>query len=347
MNPGQLLRVDYLTPDELTESRARGWRDVLGIALFSVDETPLDAADVPLARVATRPLGGQPVLCEVWRAEGPFETGTVGLVHFRSNGQSVFGCVTLPEATVGGAVDDGAALRTATERAYAEVFGCLAALRFPHAVRLWNYLPGINRAAGGVERYLQFNEARQRAFRSSSRSVRGDVPAACALGSVAGDSLVVYFLATATAGTPIDNPRQIAAYDYPLEYGIFSPTFSRATLAQAAGNPVLFVSGTASIVGHRSLHAGDVVAQARETAGNIGALVAEANRVAGEPLFAPERLSYKAYVRHPCDVEKVVRELDKAIRPVRQIVCLNADVCRADLLVEIEAVGFARERPER
>ena len=345
MNSGQLLRVDYLTPDELTESRARGWRDVLGIALFSVDETPLDAADVPLARVATRPLGGQPVLGEVWRAEGPFETGTVGLVHFRSNGQCVFGCVTLPEGTVG-AADDGATLRSITKRAYAAVFDCLAALRLPHAVRIWNYLPRINRTAGGIERYLQFNEARQRAFRSSSRSIRGDVPAACALGSVAGNSLVVYFLATATAGMPIENPRQLAAYDYPPEYGAFSPTFSRATLAQAAGNPVLFVSGTASIVGHRTLHAGDVGAQARETAGNIRALVAEANRIAGEQLFAPERLGYKAYVRHPGDVESVVRELDQAIHPARPVVCLNADVCRADLLVEIEAVGFGRERRE-
>jgi len=329
------LGVDYLTPEQLDGCRARGWADVLGVAVFSSGEVPLQATEVPLARVAVRPLGDQPAVCEVWRSAGPFNSGTAGLVHYRTNGQFVFGRVTLAEAD-----SDGNGFRFATERAYAEVFRCLETLGFPHIIRIWNYLPEINREVGGLERYRQFNEARQRAFKAFRGQVNGNVPAACALGSPPGGSLVVYFLAGADAGIAIESPRQMSAYNYPPQYGEFSPTFARATLMRAPAQPMLFVSGTASIVGHRTVHPGDVLAQTRETLINIRALVAEANRIAGGQLFAAEQLKYKAYLRHPGDMRIVVDELRRALQPAEPVVYLNADVCRADLLVEIEAVGI-------
>ena len=334
------LGVDYLTPAELGEFRARGWPDVLGVALFGSGDVPVQASEVPLARVAIRPLGEQSTVCEVWRTAGPFRSGTAGLVHYRTNGQFVFGRVILAEADTDSAADGGNGLRLASERAYAELFRCLATLGFAHIVRIWNYLPEINREVGGLERYRQFNEARQRAFKSFRGQVNGNVPAACALGSPPGGSLVIYFLAGADEGTAIESPRQIPAYDYPPQYGASSPTFSRATLTCAPSQPMLFVSGTASIVGHRTVHAGNVLAQTRETLINIRALVAEANRIAGRPVFVAEQLKYKAYLRHPGDLRIVVDELRQALQPAAPIVYLNADVCRADLLVEIEAVGF-------
>jgi enamine deaminase RidA (YjgF/YER057c/UK114 family) len=300
----------------------------------------MQATEVPLARVAVRPLGDRLAVYEVWRTAGPFSSGTAGLVHYRTNGRFVFGHVTLAEADTDRHAGDGNGLRLASERAYAEVFGCLARLGLVHIIRIWNYLPEINREVGGLERYRLFNEARQRAFKSFRGHVNGNVPAACALGSPPGGSLVVYFLAAAHEGTAIESPRQIPAYDYPPQYGAFSPTFSRATLTRAPAQPMLFVSGTASIVGHRTVHAGNVLAQTRETLLNIRALVAEANRIAGGLLFAAEQLKYKVYLRHPGDMPIVVDELRQALQPAAPIVYLNADVCRADLLVEIEAVGF-------
>src|SRR5262249_12681497 len=64
------------------------------------------------------------------------------------------------------------------------------------------------------------------------------------------------------------------------------------------------------------------------------------NRIAGGQLFAAEQLKYKAYLRHPGDMRIVVDELRRALQPAEPVVYLNADVCRADLLVEIEAVGI-------
>jgi len=340
MGSAERLAVAYLSPDELAGCRGRGWQDVLGIAAFSAAPTTLDAPGVPVAPIVMRPLGSEPVVCEVWRAPGPLAAGTVGLVRYRATDEVVFGCVTLREASSAPGDDDGTALRTATELAYAEVFRCLTALGFPHVMRIWNYLPQINLEAGGVERYRQFNEARHRAFQAFRREVKGNVPAACALGSAPGSPLVVYFLAGTRDITAIENPRQVAAYEYPPEYGAFSPTFSRATLAPTAAHHALFVSGTASIVGYRSVHPGDVVAQTRETIANIRALIDATNRALGTDRFAAGRLKYKAYVRHAADLPAVKAELEHALRPAGPVVYLNADVCRSDLLVEIEAVGF-------
>ena len=339
MTPDTQLGVDYLAPDELADCRARGWPDVLGVALYSSEAATLEAGVVPVARIRMQPLGRRAPLCEVWRTAGPFASGTLGLVQYRTSRRFAFGRVTLTEAGSGDA-DPGRGLKEAAERAYAEVFGCLAQLGFAHIIRIWNYVPEINRKAGGLERYRQFNEARQRAFKSFRGCVNGNVPAACALGSPPGAELVVYFLAGTEPGTAIESPRQIPAYEYPPQYGEHSPTFSRATLTASAGSPTLFVSGTASIVGHQTVHAGDVIAQTRETVTNIRALVVEANRIAGAPRFATEELRYKTYLRRPGDVESVGAELAETLRPVAPIMYLNADVCRSDLLVEIEAVGF-------
>jgi enamine deaminase RidA (YjgF/YER057c/UK114 family) len=112
-------------------------------------------------------------------------------------------------------------------------------------------------------------------------------------------------------------------------------------LSEAAGTS-LFVSGTASIVGHETIHAGDVAAQTRETLVNIGALVDEANRVAGSARYALDALKYKVYVRRPSDLAAIERALSTSLRTSTSIVYLQADVCREDLLVEIEAIGEAR-----
>lgn len=344
MRSGKRLGIDYLTPRELAEHRVGGWQDVLGVAVFTTDAGSADMGDAPVARVGTRPLGAQAAVCEVWRAPGTMRTGTAGLVQYRTNGYVAFGCVRLQES--GGAPVQGmnTALAQATERAYAEIFACLPRMGVPHVLRIWNYLPEINLETGGVERYRQFNEARQNAFRSFDREVKGQVPAACALGSEPGTPLVVYFIAASEVGLAIENPRQVSAYDYPPQYGAFSPTFARATLLTTSTPPVLFVSGTSSIVGHRTAHPGDVLGQTRESVTNVRTVIEQANTAAGAELFTTEQMRFKVYLRRPGDLDAVSGELNALLRPALPLLVLRADICRADLLVEIEAVGTAAPR---
>jgi enamine deaminase RidA (YjgF/YER057c/UK114 family) len=236
---------------------------------------------------------------------------------------------------------DLSSLHTATSEAYREIFATLDELAYPHLLRVWNYLPRINVDTHGMERYRQFNSARRSALVASGRDVAGNVPAACALGSVNGSPLVIYFLASRKAPTVIENPRQVSAYEYPPQYGP-KPVFSRASVLREASGSILFISGTASIVGHQTVHAGDVAAQTRETLVNIEALLGEANRVSGAPRFGLETLAYKVYVRNSADLPLIQSQLHATLGREAQVVYLQADICRQDLLVEIEAIG--RER---
>ncbi len=232
-------------------------------------------------------------------------------------------------------------LQQVTARLYSEICATLEAERYPHLLRVWNYLPHINRISDGTERYQQFNTARQKALQIFGRAVVGSVPAASALGSIGDGPVVVYFLAGRTAPIFVENPRQVSAYHYPPEYGTHSPAFSRAALLSEPESLTLFISGTASIVGHRSLHPGDVAAQTRETLSNIEALVAEANRLQRGVRFSMAELVYKVYVRRPADLPVIQAELAAAPGASAQTIYLQADVCRQDLLVEIEATGIA------
>ena len=104
----------------------------------------------------------------------------------------------------------------------------------------------------------------------------------------------------------------------------------------------MFVSGTASIVGHETLHGGDVSAQTRETLTNIDALLDEANRIVGSAHYSLDCLKFKVYVRRVSDFAATMRVLSAALDSSTTIVYLQADVCREDLLVEIEATGDSR-----
>ena len=137
----------------------------------------------------------------------------------------------------------------------------------------------------------------------------------------------------------IENPRQTSAYHYPPKFGVHSPSFSRACVLNESAGTNLFVSGTASIVGYETIHRGDVAAQTRETIANIDALLEEANRVVGAGRYSLDGLKFKVYVRQPRDLKAIESALAASLRPSTGIVYLQADVCREELLVEIEATG--------
>lgn len=287
------------------------------------------------------PDGDASALCEVWGTDGELVHGRRNGLHYGHNDEIVFGALQLEEA----AFDRDAArtgktpLQCAAEHAYREIFGLTEALDFPNILRFWNYIGDINGHSHGMERYRQFNMGRQDGFLGSGRRVTGSVPAASALGFSDGP-LTIYFLAARSLmPVPIENPRQVSAYQYPQQYGPRSPTFSRASVMRVGGDQVLFVSGTASIVGHQTLHLGDVVAQTRETVANIAAVLEEAKRVVPDTRFTLNDLCYKVYVRHEKDVAVIHAELRRSLGAAARLLFLRADICREELLVEIEATA--------
>lgn len=210
------------------------------------------------------------------------------------------------------------------------------------------YVNRINAAEpDGLERYRHFNAGRQQAFIDACRSAFDGTPAACALGTAQGP-LRVFFLAGPRAPIVIENPRQISAYHYPTSYGPRSPTFSRAALVEAGGGrQALFISGTASIVGHATMHVGDVRRQSEETLTNLAAVREVAASRAGAE-FAASELIYTVYVRHRDDLATVREVFEQHVgsrsAAAHNAVYLLADICRAELLVEIEAHAFVNRK---
>ena len=342
MNGQAHIRVSYLPRQELLLRPEAWWQGVLAVVPFSQDPHFPAADGIPIAPVGLPELGTGESTCEVWQASEPLRSGHRGPVHYRAGARVLFGRLVLAEPDSGSGGPDGpTALQQVTAQAYAQVFAALDSLGYPSLLRIWNYFAEINRVTPQGERYHEFNTARRQAFLRARRVIEGQVPAACALGSAAGSPLVIYFLASTSAAHSLENPRQLSAFRYPADYGPDSPTFSRAVLAAATSGNCLLTSGTASILGHSTVHAGDAVAQTRESVSNIVQLVAEANRVSGAPRYSVAGLQFKVYVRHAADLGEIRRELAQLLPAGCPITYLQADICRRDLLVEIEAVGSA------
>jgi chorismate lyase / 3-hydroxybenzoate synthase len=247
--------------------------------------------------VPSRQLGPEP-LVEVWQTDG-----------------LLFGGVTAEETRP---------LEELSRVHYADLITHVRAAGYPYFLRMWNFVGGINEIEER-ERYQLFCAGRHDAFVDAGYHHDVDLPSASAVG-MPGRGVITYFLASREAGVQVENPRQVAAYDYPPQYGPKSPSFSRATVWRDR----VFVSGTSSVVGHNTVHAGDVEAQLDETLRNIEVVLARTGRTLDSVIAA------KTYIRHASDYARVASRLADVF-PVN--LCLEADICRKDLLLEIECVA--------
>jgi len=345
------IRKDYLKGMNLSISeylhQSEQWeKKLLGIQCYADDLFRMNAElTVPKICVPMERLDENSI-CAVWQGSDSPKADQYEAINYRYDNNLLFGVITLSE-TMFDTNTDKTPIQLATECAYSQIFSLIDKLSFPYLFRIWNYIADINYQSFGLERYVQFNLGRQDAFISHGRDVVGNVPAACALGFESlsdkaipnKDSLMISFLAGRVEPQCIENHRQISAYQYPQQYGLRSPTFSRASLVRVGLDDVLFISGTASIVGHTTLHAGDVIAQTRETMENIKIILAEANQRMSHTKFELSDLSYTVYIRHREDIENIRNELTFCIGDKLKAIYLQANVCRKDLLLEIEATA--------
>jgi len=222
-------------------------------------------------------------------------------------------------------MDETESLEKTSRDAYTRLIADARSAGYPYFVRMWNYVGGINEHDEGQERYQLFCAGRHDAFVAAGYHHDVDLPAASAVG-MKGRGLVTYFLAAREPGMQVENPRQVAAYRYPPEYGPKSPSFSRATVWKDR----VFVSGTSSVLGHVTVHHDDVSAQLEETLRNIETVLAKTGRSLANVISA------KTYIRRTADYELVASRLERLL-PAN--VFLQADICRVDLLLEIECVA--------
>jgi chorismate lyase/3-hydroxybenzoate synthase len=246
-------------------------------------------------------------------------------VQWSRGGGWLYASISLDEADLGG-------LEPASARAYEDLAAFVSVQRESHVARVWNYLAAINQGDGDDERYKQFCSGRARGM---GEAFGAGFPAATAIGHHgAVPRLQVYLLASEQPGTRVENPRQVSAWRYPRQYGPTPPSFARAMRLPA--DDALAISGTAAVIGHASAHHDDLNAQLEETLANLEALLASADMAAGFDTHSP----LKAYVRHPADARQV-RDFFRQRLPAVPPLLLHGDICRRELLVEIDGWRYA------
>jgi chorismate lyase/3-hydroxybenzoate synthase len=271
---------------------------------------------------------------EVWRATGPVARLDVAGATAAADDRSLFVAMQIE-------TDPAVPFAALAFDVYRRLLRGVAQAGYPHLLRVWNYVPRIHDRSSGIERYMAFCQGRSEAFAAHlGPAFAGQLPAASAVGCP-GDILVVHALAAREPGRHVENPRQVAAYRYPERYGPKSPSFSRGTVAPPASERTVFVSGTASIVGHESVFPGDPARQAEETMRNIEAVLDGAGVPGrGGPLGGRLR-SLRAYVRYPAQLDAIRAAVTAAAGTAVPTAWLQAEICREELLVEIEATARA------
>lgn len=286
--------------------------------------------DPRIINVALPLLAGTGV--ELWQATAAVEHGWAGEIGYAHSSDALFVQLRIAASEL---TDDP---RAASRRAYALLRDFFAARPQWHWVRVWNYIGNIHAGDGDAERYRQFNLGRADVLGQTPDFTR-QLPAATAIGTAA-DDLLIYVLATRQAGVQIENPRQVSAFHYPRQYGPQSPSFSRARRLDWCDGHDLIVSGTASIVGHETLHAGNPTAQLNEIIHNISELQRNAG---GQGWRAP---AAKLFVRDPAIFTRARAALETLQTRVQHpISVLQGDVCRTDLALEAEVLFQRQTRP--
>ena len=109
-----------------------------------------------------------------------------------------------------------------------------------------------------------------------------------------------------------------------------------------------WISGTASIVGSESRHSGDIEKQTQQTINNIERLISRdnfaAHGVAGAGAELEDVAKVRVYLKRPEDLAKCHAICTRRFGTTPAIYAV-ADVCRPELLVEIEGIAFSRCSP--
>lgn len=269
---------------------------------------------------------------EVWHANAPVVHGRDGPIRWASDGQLLFGAIEVEERDGG--------IEAAVCDAYARLVAFTRDSATPHLLRVWNYLDAITLGDGDAERYRAFCTGRARGLGDFDAS---RLPAATAIGRCDdARTIQVYWLSAQAPGTPVENPRQVSAYRYPRQYGPQPPSFARAMLPPPGSAMPLLLSGTAAVVGHASVHEGELLAQLDETFANFDSLLGAARTHA--PALPPRFGSgtrLKVYVRDSGDLPLVADALDRRFGSDVPRILLHAAICRRELAVEIDGVHGA------
>lgn len=236
-----------------------------------------------------------------------------------------------------------------------DIFSKLQSILYKHnftigdIIRQWNYIGNITGCNNNEQIYQIYNNSRSQFYQKSlwpngypaatgiGAQFNGLIVSCIALKSINSNSQKVY---------PLNNPLQIAAHSYSKEVLIGStqtslketPKFERAKLIDFANNIYCFISGTASIRGEYSTHIQSPKKQTELTLSNIEYLISSENlRQNSCPNVSLKICNLRVYIKNKAHYQ-IIRETVEERFPSIPTIYLFTDICRQELLVEIEGV---------
>jgi len=247
---------------------------------------------------------------------------------------------------------DASALQQRVTQAYNAIAEMIRPLAARHPVRLWNHIPAIHqRMDDRRDRYMVFNAGRYEAFAQwygGAGAFDQNIATASGIGHT-GQELVIHCLSANQPGLSVENPRQIAPHRYSERFGPLPPCFARATVLHEIG--LVLVGGTASIFGEDSRHRASLPMQMGETLTNLATVVERAHAL----VRAASKRDESEWLRSYRDVRVYFPRagdddaIEAMVRPAFEASCRvefrHADLCRAELLVEIEGVAQLERKP--
>lgn len=225
-----------------------------------------------------------------------------------------------------------------SEEIFKKIYELLKKEEFPieNIIRQWNYIERITAYDGKDQHYQMFNNARS-SFYSKTKWING-YPAATGIGTNLGGVLVDFdaavFKNKECYSTPIDNKLQVAAHAYSdqvLELANkqkTTPKFERAKSMTFKERDLIYISGTAAIRGEESLTNVGLSRQLQITMENIAQLIGKA-----------EIEMLRVYLKDKSFYQEAKRGLNEYSLNI-PISYMWADVCRDELLIEIEGIAI-------
>ena len=232
-----------------------------------------------------------------------------------------------------------------SDEAFSELINVFNDAGFPlnSIVRQWNYIENILGDNNGRQHYQEFNNVRSGVY-GNTFGKKG-YPAATGIGMNQG-GIILEFIAIKSlelVSKPIDNPLQVSAHHYTKDVlagencmEIEAPKFERARFLELFNKKLVLISGTASILGERTTAVGDPGEQTKITVENIKQLYSPKtlNSLTGNSMV-PKYGHARVYVKNRKDYSTIKRTF-KLYYGNLPVVYIVADICREDLLVEIE-----------
>ena len=225
-------------------------------------------------------------------------------------------------------------------------------LDFSNIVRQWNYIENISSSAqndlNSVSNYHHFNKIRSAYY--DGFNFKNGYPASTGIGVMAGGVILDILAISNTDSVSIfslENPSQINAHQYSNDVitlipgeNILSatPKFERAKILSFDDHDLIFISGTAAIIGQDTVYDEDIEKQTLTTIDNITRLVSAPNLELFGILKNIEPGSFsniRVYIKNEKDMEAVKKICNFHFQDVPSLFVVS-DICRTNLLVEIE-----------